>query len=98
MRELLIAIIGLVFLWACGRGTVARKERAKGVAIGLGLLAIGVYRGAFIYHQSVTDLLLLDYRLPPFKSLRVDVLLVLGYGVFVGAALSMFFPARSGST
>jgi hypothetical protein len=98
MRELFIAIIGLLILWALGRRAVARKERAKAAAIGFGLLTVGVYQGT-IYDLSVMELLLLRYRLPRFNSiLIVDVPLVLGYAVLLGAILSMVLPARSRGT
>ena len=94
MRQLLIAIIGLLVLVAFGRSAVARKDRAKVAAIGFGLLVIGVYQGT-IYDQSVTELLLLRHRLPRFNSiLIVDVPLVLGLGVLCGAVLSFFLPSR----
>jgi hypothetical protein len=98
MRELFIAIIGLLVLLAFGRRAVVRKERAKAVAIGLGLLTIGVYQGT-IYDLSVMELLLLRYRLPRFNSILIDdVPLVLGYAVLLGAMLSMVLPARSRGT
>ena len=98
MRELIVASIGVLVLFAFGRGVVARKQRAKMAAIGFGLLAIGVYQST-IYGLSVMDVLLLRHRLPRFNSLLiVDVPLVLGYGLFSGAFLSLLYPSRSGDS
>jgi hypothetical protein len=97
MRPLLIVVVGVVW-FAIGYAIDARMARVKIAGCGLLVLAAALFQASNMYGLSVQEVLLLQHRLPRFNAtMIVDVPLVLGYGMFIGAALSIFFPVRSRS-